>query len=77
MDLCRCSNQGPGCLLLIDQGAGHYKTQMLCANSLGIMVSAFKCILISSHHRVHAHADAIKTIYQYKVHALHCMLFNM
>ena len=39
--LCRCSNQGPGCQLLIDQGAGHYKTHMLCANSLGIMVSVF------------------------------------
>ena len=61
MDLCGCSNQGPGCLLLIVQEAGHYKTQMLCAKSLGIMVSAFKCILISSRHRVHPHDDAIKT----------------
>ena len=62
MELWRCSNQGPGCLLLIDQEAGHDKTQMLCATSLGIMVSAFKCILTSSCHRVHAHADAIKTV---------------
>ena len=62
MELWRCSNQGPGCLLLIHQGTGHYKTQMLCANSLGIMVSAFKCILISSCHRAHAHADAIISV---------------
>ena len=46
MYLCRCSNQGPGCQLLIDQGAGQNKTQMLCANSWGIMVSVF------SHHLV-------------------------
>ena len=72
MDLCGCSNQGPGCQLLIDQGAGQNKTQMLCANSWGIMVSVFKCILTSSRHRIPAYADAVKTIYQYKVLALHC-----
>ena len=40
MDILRCSNQGSGNLLLIAQGAGHEKIQMLCAESLGIKVSS-------------------------------------
>ena len=40
MDILRCSYQGSGNQLLIAQGAGHEKIQMLCAESLGIKVSS-------------------------------------
>ena len=39
MDILRCFCQGAGNQLLIAQGAGHYKIQMLCVESLGIKVS--------------------------------------
>ena len=40
MDILRCSYQGAGSQLLIAQGAGHKKIQMLCVESLGIKVSS-------------------------------------
>ena len=40
MDTLRCSYQGSGNQLLIAQGAGHEKIQMLCADRLGIKVSS-------------------------------------
>ena len=39
MDVLRCSCQGAGNQLLIAQGTGHKKIQMLCVESLGIKVS--------------------------------------
>ena len=40
MDVLRCSYQGGGTQLLIAQGTGHKKIQMLCVESLGIKVSS-------------------------------------
>ena len=70
MDLCGCSNQEPGCQLMIDQKTGQNKIQMLCANSLGIMVS------VSSHHLV---TEFMLMQMQYKVCVFitHDLSFNV